>query len=65
LGDGTNAMLFPGGDAGALADAISRFMRRGDAGRALAEHSIERLQEEQSMDTFCQQIESLFTSGRN
>lgn len=54
-----NALLFEGGDAFALADAIERFTQREDGGRHLAEHSIERLQMEQTMDIFCQQIESL------
>lgn len=64
LGDDANAVLFPGGDAEALADAITKFMQRDDAGRGLAEHSIERLQDEQSMDIFCQQIETLLSDQK-
>lgn len=61
LEDGKDALLYKGGEAVALADAIETFMLREDAGRGLAEHSIERLQVEQTMDTFCQQIESLLS----
>lgn len=63
LEDGANAMLFRPGDAVALADTMGQFVERADAGQPLAEHSIESLQESQSLDTFCDRAERLL-AGR-
>ncbi len=59
-----NALIFEGGNAEALADAITDFIQLEDGGRHLAEHSIERLQVEQTVDTFCQQVESLLVEKK-
>lgn len=59
--DGKNAVLFQAGSAEALAAAIMDFIELQDGGRSLAEHSIERLQAEQTVDNFCRQIEPLLT----
>lgn len=56
-----NALLFEAGNPEALADAMVEFLSREDSGRKLAESSIERLQAEQTVDTFCQQISPLLT----
>jgi glycosyltransferase involved in cell wall biosynthesis len=60
----SRALLFEAGNAEALADAIVRFMQREDGGRMLVENSIEGLQAEHTMDTFCQQIEPLLAAGK-
>lgn len=59
-----NALLFQADSPEALADAMFEFMRRKDFGRELAENSIERLQVEQTVDSFCQQITPLLTAGK-
>jgi glycosyltransferase involved in cell wall biosynthesis len=58
-----NALLFEADNPEALADAIFEFIRRNDYGRELAENSIERLQVEQTVDNFCQQITPLLAAS--
>lgn len=62
LDQNTSALLFEAGSAEALADAMVRFMQFQDGGRALAENSIEELQAERRVDTFCRQIEPLLAA---
>ena len=62
LEEDRDALLFEAGNAEALADTMLRFMQFDDAGRALAENSIEELQAERTIDNFCQQIEALLAS---
>ena len=62
LEEDRDALLFEAGNAEALADTMVRFMQFDDAGRALAENSIEELQAERTIDNFCQQIEALLAS---
>ncbi|MGZ0706888.1 glycosyltransferase family 4 protein [Coraliomargarita sp. W4R53] len=59
-----NALLFEADSPEALADAMVEFLGRQDSGRELAESSIERLQAEQTIDTFCQQIIPLLSAGK-
>jgi glycosyltransferase involved in cell wall biosynthesis len=57
-----NALLFEADNPEALADTMAKFMLREDSGRKLAENSIERLQANQTVGTFCQQIAPLLTT---
>lgn len=63
LEDGETALVFEAGSSEALADKIVSFSQREDAGRALAESLIERLQDKHTTATFCEKIEPILTSG--
>lgn len=57
-----DALFFEAGNADALADAMVEFMQREDGGQALAESSIQTLQDEHDIDKFCGQIENLLNT---
>ena len=56
-----DALMFEAGSAQALAERMLEFMNRQDMGAELAENSIERLQAERSIDTFCEKITPLLS----
>jgi len=56
-----DALMFEAGSAQALADRMLEFVNRQDMGAELAENSIERLQAERSIDTFCEKITPLLS----
>jgi glycosyltransferase involved in cell wall biosynthesis len=59
LQHGKDAIFFEPENADSLADAIEQFSLLDDHGRSLAEHSIDQLHQERSIDCFCQELESL------
>jgi glycosyltransferase involved in cell wall biosynthesis len=63
LQHGKDAIFFEPENAGSLADAIEHFSSLDDHGRSLAEHSIDQLHQERSIDCFCQELESLLEVG--
>jgi glycosyltransferase involved in cell wall biosynthesis len=64
LRHGDDALFFEPGNVESLVDTMIEFMQREDCGRALAESSIQTLQDDHNIDRFCGQIETLLQTAK-